>query len=742
MATRPPDDGDSRDFDPFDSDGAEILDLDALRRRTNGKELIPAQRQPDHGDGNSPDAADRESVEVAPMVIGPPVDPPDEPVHVGSRWAGRKWRARARTRRPIIPPWLLSRADLAAAVRWAIKDMLYLAGYHAVRIPKYVAKIAVYAPVGAFRLFGRMLRWATAEEGNWALRQWAADHNDPATWLRLDQRRADQSRFRWIIVVAGSIAAFVAGMVFLYVPIPDVARWVFYSIMALLFARSGRPTDKPIVDRVANGPRYRKLTAELVRRGLTSIQLAGINQAVSKDPAAITFPVEIHRDGPGHMAVVDLPYGVEAADVIARRGRLASALRLPLDQVWPEPDRAHTGRLRLWVGHEPASAMKAPPWPLLHGPKVDIFEPFPFATDPRLRPIYGQMIARNWLFGGMPGSGKSRALRIPILAAALDPRVEIRCYELKGTGDFKVLEQVLAEYGNGFDDDTVAGAAGMLDWLYVDCQRRSKRVAFYAAKGMAPENKVTPELASLKGSGLHPLVVNIDEIQELITHPVHGKRAGELLEKIIKLGRALGVTLLLGTQIPDKDSLPPGITRNVNTRFCLAVADQIANDMILGTSMYRNGYRATEFGPEEPGWGITVGMGKPAPAHAYDVDQAAAEAVVGRAVALRAIAGTLPTEPAQRQVGPGYDVLRDLMTVWPSGVEREWNETLLDRLNQLRADVYGGWKPEQLTAALKPYGITVGQIGRRIDGVMTNRRGPARDDIVAAIAQRDRKSTD
>jgi len=85
--------------------------------------------------------------------------------------------------------------------------------------------------------------------------------------------------------------------------------------------------------------------------------------------------------------------------------------------------------------------------------------------------------------------------------------------------------------------------------------------------------------------------VFVDEVQELFLFGKTGKAAGETAEKCIKLFRALGIWLILGTQIPDKDSLPPGITRNINTRFCLSVADQIANDMILGTSMYKQGYR-------------------------------------------------------------------------------------------------------------------------------------------------------
>ena len=124
--------------------------------------------------------------------------------------------------------------------------------------------------------------------------------------------------------------------------------------------------------------------------------------------------------------------------MIARRGRLASGLRLPLDQVWPEPAPGHTGRLALWVGHEPASQMRQPAWPLLrggHGGRVQ-------AVPVRHHPPPGHrdrasLMFRNWLFGGQPGSGKTFAMRLLVLAAALDVRVELRGYELKGVGDFK-----------------------------------------------------------------------------------------------------------------------------------------------------------------------------------------------------------------------------------------------------------------------------------------------------------------
>ena len=68
-----------------------------------------------------------------------------------------------------------------------------------------------------------------------------------------------------------------------------------------------------------------------------------------------------------------------------------------------------------------------------------MFKPFPFATTPRLDTVAVDLMFRNFLFGGQPGIGKTFALRDLVLAAALDPRAEIRGYDLKGVGDFAVL---------------------------------------------------------------------------------------------------------------------------------------------------------------------------------------------------------------------------------------------------------------------------------------------------------------
>ena len=75
--------------------------------------------------------------------------------------------------------------------------------------------------------------------------------------------------------------------------------------------------------------------------------------------------------------------------------------------------------------------------------------------------------------------------------------------------------------------------------------------------------------------------------------------------------RQAGPGNILATQQPDAKSLPTGVSANVSLRFCLKVIGQLENDMILGTSAYKNGIGATTFRPEvEAGLGYLAGRGR------------------------------------------------------------------------------------------------------------------------------------
>jgi S-DNA-T family DNA segregation ATPase FtsK/SpoIIIE len=166
-----------------------------------------------------------------------------------------------------------------------------------------------------------------------------------------------------------------------------------------------------------------------------------------------------------------------------------------------------------------------------------------------------------------------------------------------------------------------------------------------------------------------------------------------------------------------------------------------ANDMVLGTGAYKAGVRATMFTRSDRGicWMSGEGDDPVIVASAF-VDGPGAELVVARARELREAYGNV-TGHAIGQ-GPsesrGMDVLGDVLKVVGADEEQVWNERVAARLAELRPDVYAGWKAENVTSTLKPWGVETTQVwGTTDEGEGKNRRGIKRADVVAAITRRD-----
>ncbi|MFG1785835.1 hypothetical protein ACGFIU_25665 [Rhodococcus oryzae] len=648
---------------------------------------------------------------------------------------------RSARREPILPAWARSRNAFTSQLRWAFQHSTHTSGYHLVRAPWYGIQLTAFSLVGLARSVFAAGRWVFDLEGA-PVRFAAVRREDAAEYLKLSAQRDSRVRLRGIVALAATVALGVAGIAIAAAP-----GWVQSLAIAGavgVFGWVGRPADRPIVTAAVVSNRIARLTADTVVKALSVLGLAGINQAMAKNPQAIGFAAPISRDGQGWRADIDLPPGVTAGDVMERRDRLASGLSRPLGCVWPEPaPHIHPGRLVLWVGDQDIAAAKPAAWPLLRGGAVDVFKAQPFGTDPRGRAVALPLIYSNLLIGSIPGMGKTFSLRVPLLAAALDPTARLWAFELKGTGDLEPIAKVAERYASGFDDDTIEAALIALRDLRKELMRRAE-VIKGLPREVCPENKVTPELAKRRELGLSVLVAAIDECQELFSHPEFGKEAADLAERIIKLGRALGVVLILATQRPDAKSLPTGVSANVGTRFSLRVMGQMENDMVLGTSAYRNGLRATMFTGRDKGVGYLVGAtDEPVIVRTYYVDGPTAEKVTDRARALRLAAGTLTGYAAGQDTTakPKDTLLEDILTVLPAGEPKAWSEVIADRLSTLCPDVYGGWGAEQVAAALKPHGVGTGQVWGTDPGTGkgANRRGITRDHIARAITDRDGK---
>ncbi|WP_436232651.1 cell division protein FtsK [Actinacidiphila alni] len=653
-------------------------------------------------------------------------------------------RVRGAKRRPVVPAWARSRREFGAAGKGVATYAGHVSAYHAVRTPWYACRLTLRAPRGVARVVGGSLRWLVDAEGE-PLRQAAATREDIEEYLKLSRQRDRRVRWRSVVGVIASVVVPVVG-IGLYVLAPAWLLALSGVAAVMLMGRLGQPADDPVIHRAVEIPKASKLTSDIVLRALGALGIPAINQAQAKGGPGFAFTAPITRDGPGWLAEGDLPYGVTVTDVIDRRERLASGLRRPLGCVWPEavPDE-HTGRLRLWVGDQDMAQTRQPKWPLLDVKPLDLFKAQPFATDQRGRWVVTSLMYVSGIVGAVPRMGKTFLLRLLLLIACMDPRAEVHAYDLKGTGDLSTVGRVAHRYRAGEEEDDIAYALQDLRDLRVELRRRAK-VIRELPKDLCPESKVTSALADMRKLGLHPIVVGVDECQKWFEHPTYGGEFEEHCTDLVKRGPALGMTLLLATQRPDSKSLPTGISANATLRWCLKVMGQIENDMVLGTGSYKRGVRANLLAWADKGIAWFVGEGSDARVvRSVYLDAVTADALALKLYELRKAAGRLTGHALGEEPEAGnsasYDLLSDLLTAVPAGTAKTWSEDIVARLAELRPDVYGEWGPEQLAAAVKPYGIRTVQVwGTMEDGKGANRRGVRRADVLAAIDRRDRGS--
>jgi DNA segregation ATPase FtsK/SpoIIIE, S-DNA-T family len=605
-------------------------------------------------------------------------------------------------RKAVIPAHWRTWAAAREHVKLAAARHGHAAAYHGVRAPMYVALTLWWALAGAARTAGKVLAWWHVPDLTRLERQAAAD-GLLSDHLRIHKAGREVRTTRGMILAACAVVVVAALVILSRAP---MWAWVLLAVVALpLLARAGRPAGKPIVTAATLPATVQAPDQDVITRALGALGIAGIDRWL-RDGRPLVFPSPVREDGPGWRAEVDLPFGVTAAMVTERREQLASGLRRPLGAVWPEPVTAeHAGRLELWVGRADVAKSKQAPWPLLRGGQADVFQPVPFGTDVRGRTVKVPLVYHNWLLGAIPRQGKTAAVRVLACAAALDPLTELWVHELKGSGDLDPLERVSHRFVSGVDDESIGYAAESLRQLRAEIMKRTERLKALD-RAVCPDKRTTRQIAAKRSLRLWPIGCVIDEAQNLFAHPEHGKAAGLDAEFVIKIGPAFGVFLIIATQRPDKASLPTGVSGNVSTRFCLKVTGQVENDMILGTSAYKNGIRSTTLRPEiDAGIGYLVGAG-PAPqvVRTFYLNMADAERAATRARALREAAGTVTGHATEAADEGARDVLTDVLAVLGTDSGLQWAD-LAARLASRFPQRWDGATADAISAECRAAGV-------------------------------------
>lgn len=681
---------------------------------------------------------DTDDPETDGLAEGAPVDPPREvyPPSV-SEWM----EARDKARMPVLPDWVKLPDQRKAVRKWAVRHYSTVIGYHAVRLPCiYTPKVLWYSPRGAWRWSAAVGRWVFDAEGK-SLRIASVANEDAAEYLKLSRQRNDRVRLRGIVAFLSGIVGLAATLT-LFVMAPSWMLLLAVAAFTTTLGVVGAPADRPLIDMAKVTFRKRKLSSDIVIR---AHEVAGLT---SKDQS-IAFPRPIGRDGDGWRVVVDLPYGKSFKDALNAHTKVASGMDIAATQLFLDKDETSERRVSYWIADRDPLAVPSGKSPLLGATRVDFWKPFPWGVDERGNPVMATMLWLSLLVGAVPRQGKTFSARTIALAAALDPYVRLYVFDGKASPDWRKFALVAHRIGFGIVPkngiDPVGHLLTSLRELKADVEDRYHRLSELPLH-VCPEGKLTPEISRDKKLNMPLTLFVVDEVQEYLQHPEHGKEILSLLVYLARVAPAVGVSVMTSTQKPDDKACPSELRDQHQARFALRVGAYQVSDTILGAGSYSEGLDASKLLKSHKGVGLLKGMSDDSGiVRTYLADGRDAERVLTRAAALREAEGTLSGDAVGEAPAPEVSatILDDVAQVLGKGETKIWSETVVDRLADLRPETYGPWaeldakpKAEALTAALKPFGVGTEQIGRRVEGKTVNKRGIKREDIAAAITQR------
>jgi hypothetical protein len=206
------------------------------------------------------------------------------------------------------------------------------------------------------------------------------------------------------------------------------------------------------------------------------------------------------------------------------------------------------------------------------GLPLDPIRQFALGIDDDGNIVSGSFYGHHILVGGIPGSGKSNALRVFLAHLAtsrnvalfgIDPkRVELGLWRERFSG--LVL-------GNGAGE-TIA----LLELLHEHISDRTQHLSAVGETLLLPSRQFPW------------IVLVVDEWAEVAAGGTKKERelANDLLRRYVSLGRAVGCTAILCTQRPTSDVIDVGTRTLLNDRFALRCGDRHQAESILSAGTF------------------------------------------------------------------------------------------------------------------------------------------------------------
>jgi S-DNA-T family DNA segregation ATPase FtsK/SpoIIIE len=246
------------------------------------------------------------------------------------------------------------------------------------------------------------------------------------------------------------------------------------------------------------------------------------------------------------------------------------------------------------VLHDPLAAAIEPSLEMV--PTAASLDAVPAGICEDGRPWMVPVDGGSMVIGGIPKGGKSVTISAILAGLAGRPDVQIVAIDMKGMIELGIWEP------------RCSAAAGdqekALEILREVDRIRRDRQEFVRNSGMTSLSRIG------YSRGMPYILVVIDECAELFSAESAAKeakeRAAELIattSRIVRLGRASGVGMLVATQRPTVDSLPGVIRDNAANKIATRCTTADQAKAVLGE--IGGGVSPTQIGPGQPGVAVT-----------------------------------------------------------------------------------------------------------------------------------------